>query len=123
VDDKADDDVEDAEVSIGLLMEIAQAHQQLAQAALAKLKEHTAGLDAVVRKQIRHTLIDELRGVHVESQRAVESLRQVQKAADVRIVWWSVRIAALSAVVAALVGLVTVYVCKELTGFGMQHFG
>jgi ABC-type uncharacterized transport system YnjBCD ATPase subunit len=102
--DDADDDAEDTEVSIGLLMEIAQAHQQLAEAALLKLKEHIAGLDTVVREQIRQTLIDELRGVHFESQRAVESLRRVQKAADLRVLWWSVGIAALSAMVAAVVG-------------------
>jgi hypothetical protein len=109
VDNEDDDDVGDDQVSIGLLMEIAQAHQQLAEAALAKLKEHTAGLDAVVREQIRQTLIDELRGVHFESQRAVESLRRVQKAADLHVVWWSVGIAALSSLVAALVGYVTTH--------------
>jgi hypothetical protein len=107
--DDADDDAEDTEVSIGLLMEIAQAHQQIVEAALLKLKEHTSGLDAIVREQIRQTLIDELRGVHFESQRAVESLRRVQKAADLRILWWSVGIAALSAMVAAVVGYATTH--------------
>lgn len=121
--DRNDDDVEDAVVSIGLLMEIAQAHQQLVEAALAKLKEHTVGLDAVVREQIRQTLIDELRGVHFESQRAVEGLRRVQTAAGARIVWLSVRIAALSAGVAALVGFVTMYVCGELAGLGVRFHG
>ena len=102
--DDTDDEADATQVSIGLLMEIAQAHQQLAEAALLKLKEHTAGLDAVVREQIRRTLIDELRGVHFESQRAAESLRRVQKAAELRVLWWSVGIAALSAMVAAVVG-------------------
>jgi len=108
--DDAHDDAEGTEVSIGLLLEIAQAHQQLAEAALLNLKEHTAGLDAVVREQIGRTLIEELRGVHFESQRAVDSLRRVQKAADLRILWWSVGIAALSAMVAAAVGYVTTHV-------------
>lgn len=115
-----DDDVDDAEVSIGLLMEIAQAHQQLAEAALANLKEHAAGLDAVVREQIRRSLIQELRGVHVESERAVQSLRRVQKAADLRIVMWSVGIAALSAVVAAVVGYGTAHVWSSLARLGMH---
>ena len=121
MDNEEDDDVDDAEVSIGLLMEIAQAHQQLAEASLAKLKEHAVGLDAVVREQIRQTLIEELRGVHLESERAVQSLRRIQKAADLRIVRWSVLIAALSAVVGAVVGSGTVHVCKELAPLGM-HF-
>ena len=110
MDDENGDDVSDDQVSIGLLMEIAQAHQQLAEAALARLKQHTTGLDAIVREQIRQTLIEELRGVHFESLRAVESLRRVQKAADVRIAVWSVGIAALSAAVAAVVGYVTTHV-------------
>lgn len=121
MDNEDVDDVDDSEVSIGLLMEIAHAHQQLAEASLASLKEHAAGLDAVVREQIRRTLIEELRGVHVESERAVRSLRRVQKAADLRILVWSVGIAALSALVAAVVGYGTVHVWKELATMGM-HF-
>ena len=107
--DDTDDDA-DTGVSIGLLMEIAQAHQQLVEAALLKLKEHTAGLDAVVREQIRQTLIDELSGVHFESQRAVESLQRVQMVAELRVLWWSVGITALSAMVAAVVGYATAHV-------------
>ena len=120
MDDKDDDAVDDAEVSIGLLMEIAQAHQQLAEAALASLKEHTAGLDAVVREQIRRTLIEALRGVHIESERAVTSLRRVREAADLRIAVWSIGIAALSAVVAAVVGYGTAHVWRELARLGMH---
>ena len=122
MDNEEDDDVDDAEVSIGLLMEIAQAHQQLAEASLTKLKEHAVGLDAVVREQIRRTLIEELRGVHLESERAVQSLRRVQKAADLRIVRWSVLIAALSAVIGAVVGYGTVHTCKELAPSGMHSW-
>ena len=122
MDNEEDDDVDDAEVSIGLLMEIAQAHQQLAEASLTKLKEHAVGLDAVVREQIRRTLIEELRGVHLESERAVKSLRRVQKAADLRIVRWSILVAALSAVVGAVVGYGTVHVCKELAPSDMHSW-
>ena len=102
--DEEDDDLDESKVSIGLLMEVAQTHQQLAEATLASLKEHTTGLDAVVREQIRQTLIDQLRGVHIESQMAVESIQRIRNAADRRTVWWSVWIAVLSAVVASMVG-------------------
>lgn len=118
--DQEDDDLDDGKVSIGLLMDIAQTHQQLAEAALTRLKEHTTGLDAVVREQIRQTLIDELRAVHLESQKAVESLRRVQEAADRRAVWWSVRIAALSAVVASIVGYGMAHIWRDLAWLGMQ---
>lgn len=101
--DEDNDDLDDGKVSIGLLLEVAQTHQQLADAALARLKEHTAGLDAVVREQIRRMFIEELRGVHLESQRAMESLRRLREARDRRVVLWSVWVAALSAAVASAV--------------------
>ena len=47
-------------MKLGLLMEAAQAQQGLAAQALERLREHTAGLDAVVREEIRATLIEEL---------------------------------------------------------------
>jgi type VI protein secretion system component VasF len=118
--DEEGDDLSDGRASIGLLMEIARTHQELAGATLARLREHTAGLDVVVREQIRRTLIDELRGVHLECQRAVESLRRVHRAADLRILWWSVLIAALSAAVAAMVGYETAHIWRELTRLSMQ---
>ena len=40
-------------VRLGLLMETAQTHQKLAEAAIEKLSEHTQALEAVARDQIQ----------------------------------------------------------------------
>ena len=45
-------------VKLGFLMETAQSHQKTVEALFAKLKEHTQGLDAVVRDQIRHAVVE-----------------------------------------------------------------
>ena len=73
----------------GLMMERAEAYQRMAEASLERLEAHTAGLDAVVRDEIRRTLLEELRGVNAESKRAVAALRHVKRAASVRALLWS----------------------------------
>ncbi len=67
-------------MKLGLLMESAQAQQGLAGQALERLREHTAGLDAVVRGEIRATLIEELQAVEAESRRAAAALQTLQHA-------------------------------------------
>lgn len=95
--------VEDEEIKLGLLMEAAQSHQQLAESVLERLERHTRGLDDIVRKEIRRTLIEELRAVHDESERTAEALRRVRRAIQSHRVWWSVVFPALSAAIATVV--------------------
>lgn len=63
---------------------------------LEKLRQHTQGLDTVVRDQIRRTLLEELQAlqtrIHTESDRAAESLRRIQRAANLRVALWSIGI-------------------------------
>ena len=82
---------------VGLLMEGVQAHQQLAEASLEKLRAHTRGLDEVVRDEIRRTLIDELQELTTENRRAVQSLVALRRAANARGVFISMGVAALGA--------------------------
>jgi len=76
--------VEDLTVKLGMLMEAAQAQQGLAANALEQLREHTAGLDAVVREEIRATLIEELQALEAESRRTAAALQTLQRAAGRR---------------------------------------
>jgi len=62
----------------GLLLETAQTQQRLIGASLRQLKAHTQGLDAVVRDQIRRTLIEELGAVVEHSARAVRTLQALE---------------------------------------------
>lgn len=79
----------------GLLMEAAQTHQSLVDAALARLQAHTQGLDTVVREEIRRTLVDELQALASESNGAVRSLRALARAANMRVALWTIGIVTL----------------------------
>ena len=82
--------MEDDTLKIGLLMEAAQAQQSLAETVLEKLKQHMSALDDVVRGEIRNALVEELRVLGNESQRAAQSLRRLGRAANVRMAVWSI---------------------------------
>jgi hypothetical protein len=87
--------IDDSTMKFGLLMESAQAHQKLAETHLEELRAHTRDLDGVVREEIRRTLIEELRTLTAETQRATESLRTIRRGATVRAGLWSIAIAVL----------------------------
>jgi len=80
--------VEDETLKVGLLMEAAQAQQALATTTLDRLREHTAGLDAIVREEIRVTLIEELRALGEDSHHAAAALRRLQSSANLRLLAW-----------------------------------
>jgi hypothetical protein len=91
-------------MKIGLLMESAEAHQKTADACLKKLEAHARGFDAVVREQIRCTLVDELQGLSSDARRAAEALRAVGQAANMRVTLWSVGVTAFCGAMALSVG-------------------
>jgi hypothetical protein len=90
-------------VKLGLLMETAEHQQKLAEAALGKLNEQTQGLEAVVRDQIRRAIVEELKSVQVETQRAVEALQRVKRAANARVTLWTLGLTGSSVAVALFV--------------------
>jgi hypothetical protein len=91
--------LEDLTMKLGLLMEAAEAQQALAAAALERLREHTGGLDAIVREEIRTTLIEELTALGDDSRRAAQTLRGLNHVASLRVAAWSVGVTALSAAI------------------------
>jgi hypothetical protein len=78
--------MEDTTVKVGLLLEAAESHQATATEALERLRQHTAGLDAVVREEIRATLVEELQDLRRHTGLAVESLRALARHANLRVV-------------------------------------
>ena len=90
-------------MKLGLLMETAQSHQKLAEAAIGKLHEHTQGLQAVVRDEVRQVLIDELTAVRAEIQGAIKSLQALKRAANARTTLWALGAGAIAATNALLV--------------------
>jgi hypothetical protein len=81
--------VDDVTMKVGLLMEGAQTHQRLAETHLERLDAHTRDLDEVVRDSVRRTVVEEFRELTAESQRAIDTLRGVKRAAEVRLLLWT----------------------------------
>jgi hypothetical protein len=90
-------------VKLGLLMETAERHQRLAEAAIGKLNEQAQGLEAVVRDQIRRAVVEEMKIVQAETQRAVEALQRVKRAANAHVALWTIGLTAISAGMALFV--------------------
>ncbi|HEY6451659.1 MAG TPA: hypothetical protein VIX87_03590 [Steroidobacteraceae bacterium] len=91
-------------MSFGLLLETTQTQQKLIESSLRQLEGHTQALDAVVRAQIRCTVIEELGAVVEESGRAVQALRALERAAKLRFAVWTLTTTLLSGAGTALVG-------------------
>src|SRR5882724_4533380 len=87
--------IDDTTMSVGLLMESVQAHQKLAESHLEQLRAHTQDLDAVVRDEIRRTLIEELQMLWAEGKRATEALQRIRRGASLRFGLWSIVISIL----------------------------
>jgi hypothetical protein len=90
-------------VKLGLLMETAERQQKLAEAAIGKLNEQAQGLEAVMRDQIRRALVEEMKVVKAETQRAIEALQRVKRAPNARVTFWTIGLTAISAGIALFV--------------------
>jgi hypothetical protein len=95
--------MDEGSVKLGLLMETAQSHQKTVEGLFEKLKQHTQGLDAVVRDQMRHVLVEELKAVQVETQGAVTALHSLKRAANARVTFWTLGVTAIALGVALFV--------------------
>ncbi|MGH8140380.1 MAG: hypothetical protein ACREVV_19565 [Steroidobacteraceae bacterium] len=81
----------DAEtMKLGLLMEAAHANQKLAEASLKELQSQANELASAVREEVHRALVEELHSLATDSRRAVDALRAVRHAANVRVALWSV---------------------------------
>ncbi len=76
---------QDDTIKLGLLMESAHAHQNMVADNLQRLQSHVRNLDAVVRDEIRRTLVEELKAVSIESEAAANSLRRIAANISLRI--------------------------------------
>lgn len=86
-------------MSVGLLMETAQAQQRLGQESLERLAAHTRDIDDIVRDEIQRTVAAALGNVSSESRCTIDSLRRMRRAANVRIFMWTLSIAVICSTV------------------------
>ena len=108
-------------VKLGLLMETAQTHQKLAEAAIEKLSEHTQALEAVARDQIQRALVDALKTVHAEVQGAAEALQKMKRAANARMALWTLGLTATSAAIALFVAWWVLPTPAEIARLGAER--
>src|SRR6185437_9192437 len=108
-------------VKLGLLVEAAQTHQKLAEAAIEKLNEHTRGLETVARDQIQRALADGLKGVRAETKGAVEALHRVKRAANARTALWTVGVTATAAMTTLFVAWWVLPTPAEITALRSER--
>jgi len=89
-------------MQLGLLMEAAQTHQKSAESILRKLKATTNDLATIVRDEVRNAIVSEIQSLEADSKRASTALREVQRAASVRVLIWSVGITTLCSAIPLL---------------------
>jgi len=82
-------------MSLGMLMEAAQAQQRAADSAVRKLRSVVNELTASVGEEARRVFLDELQMLAGDSRRAADALHQVGRAANLRVVLWSIGITSL----------------------------
>ena len=87
--------MDDTTMKLGLLMEAAQTHQKSAEVTLRKLKSTAADLATLLRNEVRSVLAEELQSLASDSKRAATALREVQRAANIRALVWSLSITTL----------------------------
>ncbi|SRR5579883_1490795 len=87
-------------MKLGLLVEAAQAQQRLGEESLGRLAALTRDLGGIARDEIRRTVAEELGSLAGESRRAAQSLRSLRRAANLRVLLWTVSIAAVCSGVA-----------------------
>jgi len=96
----------DAEtMTAGLLMEAVQGQQRLADASLKKMKAQVNELGALVREEVRRTVIEELQCVASDSRHAAEALRKLRRSAGLSLVMWSLAPTALCSGVALAIAV------------------
>jgi len=76
-------------VRAGLLLEAIETQRTLAASVLERLQAHSAGLDAIVREEIRATLTEELASLADAARQARVSLDATHRGANLRLAAWS----------------------------------
>jgi hypothetical protein len=76
--------MDESTMTAGLLMESIQAQGRQVELAIQRLAEHTRGLDAVVRQELRSAFAEEFRALGDASEHAAQALFAVRRAASLR---------------------------------------
>jgi len=113
--------VDDETVQLGELIETARQHQRLAEDGLRRLAAHLRRLDEVVREEIRCVLVQELQALGHDSQCAVEALRGLKRAANLRVILWSIATALLSSAIPLVATFLLLPSPRQIAALGARR--
>jgi hypothetical protein len=113
--------MDDTTLKLGLLMEAAHAQQKSAESSLKKLKVTASELTAVVRDEVRAVVVDEFQSLASDSRRASDALREVQRAANVRALLWSLGMTVLCSAIPLLLACWIIPSRAEISALRSQH--
>jgi uncharacterized protein YPO0396 len=113
--------MDDTTMKLGLLMESAHAHQKAAESSLKKLKATANDLAGIVRDEVRHVVIEEFQSLAADSKRASDALHEVQRAANVRALVWSLGITTLCSAIPLLLACWIIPSRAEISALRAKH--
>ena len=113
--------MDDTTMKLGLLMEAAQTHQKSADSTLRKLKDTAKELATIVREEVRSVVVEEFQSLTVESNRASAALREVQRAANVRALVWSLSLTLLCSAIPLLLACWLIPSRSEIAALRAKH--
>ena len=113
--------MDDTTMKLGLLMEAAQTHQKSADSTLRKLKDTARELATIVRDEVRSVVVEEFQSLAADSKRASAALREVQRAANVRALIWSLSLTALCSTIPLLLACWLIPSRAEIAALRAKH--
>jgi hypothetical protein len=91
--------MDDEVMKAGLLMEAAQTQQKLADGSLRRLKTVSQDLLGGLREEVRQAVQQEFQGLSEEARLVAHALHTARRAAEVRILLWSILTVAVCSVI------------------------
>ena len=113
--------MDETAMKIGLLMEAAHAHHKAAETSLKKLKATTNDLNGIVRDEVRRVVTEEFQSLATDSKRASDALHEVQRAANVRALIWSIGMTALCSAIPLLLSCWIIPSRAEIAALRTKH--
>jgi uncharacterized protein YPO0396 len=113
--------MDETTMKLGLLMEAAQAHHKAAESSLKKLKAAANDLAAIVRDEVRRVVMEEFQSLAADSKRASDALHEVQRAASVRALLWSIGITVLCSAIPLLLACWIIPSRAEISALRARH--
>jgi hypothetical protein len=113
--------MDETAMKIGLLMEAAHAHHKAVETSLKRLKATTNDLTGIVRDEVRRVVTEEFQSLATDSKRASDALHEVQRAANIRALIWSIGMTTLCSAIPLLLSCWIIPSRAEIAALRTKH--